>query len=313
MRSGTIESIDELLDTIREDRMGSSTIHCIWQNVMALQKLSDGDTNNVSMSKSSSDKPTNPEISSLKFPPESRDVRRSNDRTLIPHTSTQASPTPLVKSNVWGETKDLDIKSSACPCPEPEVHSTLSVPTPISGSKSVHKGPDDLPAESRRRTSPTRAASEPVRKLHTLDSFLSLWGRNMHLPITHGSMMELMGSYSTNILENFGRGRVFDVPLLEPISDFSNLCVHLRNSCREALAAGIGIDFLSNWGRMDCDLLFRDRVTTDLWHIPNWACEVCHNHISEEIVFPLTCGRHLDAFHLCLRPPELLSPSVSTV
>lgn len=68
--------------------------------------------------------------------------------------------------------------------------------------------------------------------------------------------------------------RVYDVPLLDPQNDFSTYCLDLRNSGRRALARGISLNRLSYWGKMDCELLFRDRVAQDDWNIPNWACEV---------------------------------------
>lgn len=68
--------------------------------------------------------------------------------------------------------------------------------------------------------------------------------------------------------------RVYDVPLLDPRGDFSNYCLDVRNSGRRALARGISMNRLSCWGRMDCELLFRDRVAEDDWNVPGWACEV---------------------------------------
>lgn len=66
----------------------------------------------------------------------------------------------------------------------------------------------------------------------------------------------------------------FDLPLSTPYSDLGRLCMAFRDQGRQLLAQGITLQELGCYGRMDCELLFRDRTLHDALNLPNWACEV---------------------------------------
>lgn len=66
----------------------------------------------------------------------------------------------------------------------------------------------------------------------------------------------------------------FDLPLSVPRSDLGKLCMEFRDTGRQMLAHGVTLQDLGCYGRMDCELLFRDRAPHDAMDIPNWACEV---------------------------------------
>lgn len=69
----------------------------------------------------------------------------------------------------------------------------------------------------------------------------------------------------------------FDLPFSPPYTDFSRLCLSLRDSGRQLLAQGILLSDLVGDRRLNCELLFRDRTDHDRLNISNWSCEVCFN------------------------------------
>lgn len=59
-----------------------------------------------------------------------------------------------------------------------------------------------------------------------------------------------------------------------PESDFSRLCMGLRDTGRQMLAQGVSLSNLSGGKRLNCDLLFRDRTLGETMSISDQCCEV---------------------------------------
>ena len=66
----------------------------------------------------------------------------------------------------------------------------------------------------------------------------------------------------------------FNLPLSNPRTLLDKMCISFAEECRQLLRAGMPFDQLNNHGRIDCELLFRDRMPHDGWNISNWSCEV---------------------------------------
>lgn len=69
-------------------------------------------------------------------------------------------------------------------------------------------------------------------------------------------------------------GTVAALPVEQPRTPLDILTLQFRDDCKAMLAAGVSYEELTNGGKMDCELLFRDRLVQDRWNIPNWSCEV---------------------------------------
>lgn len=68
--------------------------------------------------------------------------------------------------------------------------------------------------------------------------------------------------------------RIFSLPISSPSNPLDAVCLAFLGSCQQMLIRGYSYDQLNNFGTMDCELLFRERMPNDDWNIPNWACEV---------------------------------------
>ncbi|KAK5082366.1 hypothetical protein LTR05_007512 [Lithohypha guttulata] len=68
--------------------------------------------------------------------------------------------------------------------------------------------------------------------------------------------------------------RILSLPTSSPSNPLDAVCLAFLESCQQMLFRGYSYDQLNNFGTMDCELLFRERMAHDDWNIPNWACEV---------------------------------------
>lgn len=73
---------------------------------------------------------------------------------------------------------------------------------------------------------------------------------------------------------SIGVDSIIRIPIEQPRTPLDILTLQFRDDCRRMLAAGATYEQLTNGGRVDCELLFRDRQAHDGWNIPGWACEV---------------------------------------
>lgn len=64
------------------------------------------------------------------------------------------------------------------------------------------------------------------------------------------------------------------LPISYPRTPLDHMCLVFRDRCLAMLSSGTSFDQLNNFGRMDCELLFRERSSEDEDNIPNWSCEV---------------------------------------
>lgn len=278
MRFGTVESTDELLQVVSEDRMGAKTIHCIWKNVMSL--LKSGITLENSTLKWDSPPSEVPDLNTFAaLIPISKPQDNTNTRTSVP-ASYRTTTLPSLQSSSSSESKS---NSSASWSPPSEQTDEENSQSSIQPNISVDMRHNRITANGGVWKSGDTEASRAIASLVLSPSNQSLSATSaLSQQARDNCERDEEFTYNASPLDQSSRygpvgirqRRVLDLPILEPTSDFSNFCVSLRNNSREALANGTEFGFLSNWGRMDCELLFRDRIESDPWHIPNWACEV---------------------------------------
>lgn len=82
------------------------------------------------------------------------------------------------------------------------------------------------------------------------------------------------------------------IPTEEACSALDRSILLFVDCARHLMSMGMALEQLNNFGKADCELLFRDRIAHDEFTIPNWACEVSLMGLS---VF----HTHIVSFSLC--------------
>lgn len=182
--------------------------------------------------------------------------------------------------------------------PNPDTHLHFYEQTPSQQPRFVLPSSQVEPAYSHSMSSWDGSSStEPympkVELLPKIDTTVT----DLDYPVTDGtnSALPTANSNQTGFC-------TFDLPTSLPYTDFSRLCLSLRDSGRQMLAQGHTLNELVGNKRLNCELLFRDRIDQDRMDISNWSCEARFHVPSLQHV--LTTPRSLGVSRTFLLAPE---------